>query len=53
MLQENKLESLMSLSNDFWSRSTDNECQTDFMAARQYPQIKFPGKGVRLLPPSS
>ncbi len=50
---EKKKESLMSSSNNFWSSSTDNECQTDFMAARRYPEIKFPGKRIHLLPRSS
>lgn len=45
---ENKVKSLMSSRNYFWSCSTDNECQTDFMAVGQYPQIKFPERGVDL-----
>lgn len=53
LLQQNKLESLMSSSNNFWSCSTDNESQTDFMAAGQYPQIKFPGRGLHLWSHSS
>lgn len=51
--QGNKLESVMSSGSNFWSCSTDNECQTDFMAPKQTPGIKFPGRGVRLQATSS